>query len=579
MCKENYHENEALEYYCQQCQVCICHKCGQTRHGSHERVEIQQAAEERKVSMANILDNAKAEVVAVESKINEQIELRNTSRARIIAAQNKLSALIRDLKDHEAAIKTQLTETDEKQERDHKSQLEKFQSFVTELKSSIELGEGVLQSDIDLKTLQEEHEVIGRCKELLNQSQKMNIYKPEHVNYVPKKGTVTASGSLVPLGQVIASNTDHSQSIAEGKGLKVAELGIETSFTVTTRDSEGNQFYHEQDQVTVTISSPTGEEEVHVRDCKDGNYTVHYKPTSVSRHDVRIEVNGWPLTGSPWSVNMTPHCYKVVLSHGGQQGEFGHPWGIAKNERTGNIAVADYNNKRIQLFDGSWKHLKTIGDREGSGADAVKIGHPMSVGFSSNGDILVTHEECAHAEEMSAITDHGQFIKKFSEHLLKPLSVFVRIDGGGHVIVCDVGDRNIKVLSPDGAELLQSFSDPNSNANPEIPCYYHDKFLVSYRWNHCVKVFNKEGVFLYDIGYEGSGDERLYRPMGLAVDAFGHVIVCDTGNNKLKVFTVEGKFLNLVGKKTIKVPAFMTVCNNGDIMVSDVVKDCIHVLQ
>ncbi|KAL9954860.1 hypothetical protein ACROYT_G042445 [Oculina patagonica] len=374
MCKEKYHEDEALQYYCQQCKVCICLKCGQTRHGHHQKTEIQQAAEERKVSMANILDKAKAEVVSVESKINEQIELRKESRARIVAAQNKLTELIRDLKEQEATVKTKLTEINEEQERDHQAQLEKFQLLVTELKSSIELGEGVLQNDIGLKILQEEHVAFGGCEELLNQSQKMELYKPEHVNFVPRRGAVTASGRLVPLGQVVASSTDHSQSVAEGKGLKEAELGIETSFTVTTRDSEGNQFYHEQDQVTVTISSSTGEEEMNVEDCKDGNYTVRYKPTSVSLHNVRIEVNGWPLTGSPWSVNMEPHCYKVVLSRGlGRQGEFMRPWGIAKNERTGKIAVADYDDKCIQMFDESWKYLRTIGGEEGSEAGPVKI--------------------------------------------------------------------------------------------------------------------------------------------------------------------------------------------------------------
>ena len=48
--------------------------------------------------------------------------------------------------------------------------------------------------------------------------------------------------------------------MAERKGLKVAELGAETNFTITTRDSEGNQFYDENDQVTLNIFSPKREE-------------------------------------------------------------------------------------------------------------------------------------------------------------------------------------------------------------------------------------------------------------------------------------------------------------------------------
>ena len=585
MCKKKYHEKEALEYYCQQCKICICIKCGQTRHGHHPKVEIQQAADERKVPMANVLDKSKAEVLVVESKINDQIKLRNESRARIVAAQNKMTEvveeLIRDLRDHEMAIKAKLSEMNEAQEVVHVAHLEKFQLFVTELKHLIERGNSIYERGIGLEILEEEGDVFGGLEELLNQSQNIKLYKPEHVNFVVNGGTVADLQRLLPLGHVVATNTDHSQSVAEGKGLKEADCGTETDFTVTTRDSEGNQIYHEQDQLAVTISSATGkEEEVDITDCKDGNYAVHYKPTSVGRHDVRIEVNGWPLTGSPWSINVSPHRYKVVLSCGPYRNY--SPWSITKNERTGNIAVADYFNRRIQLFDERWNYLRTIGDVKGSQIGAMKLGHPVSVAFSRNGDIIFTHRKTPLSEEhkMSVITDRNQFIEQFSDHLLTPLRVSVKTDGDGQVIVCDKGDKKIKVLSHDGTALLQFFSAPNCHETPRFAFYHHDKFFVSYRDVHCVKVFNDEGVFLYNIGSEGSGDERLFRPRALVVDAFGNLIVCDTGNNKLKVFTLDGKFLTSIGEEIRPLRFwFVSVCNNGDVMVSDDSKRCIYVLQ
>ncbi|KAL9954857.1 hypothetical protein ACROYT_G042442 [Oculina patagonica] len=584
LCKEKYHENEALEYYCQQCKVCICHKCGQTRHGHHQKTEIQQAAEERKAPMENVLEKSKAEVVAVKSEINEQIELRNKSKAGVVAAQNKMTEvveeLVRDLRDHEMAVKTILTEINETQEIIHVAKVEKFQLFVTELQSLIERGDSIFERGSGLEILQDEDNVFGGLEELLNQSQEMKIYKPEHVNFVVNKGTVAELRRLLPLGQVVASSTDHSQSVAEGNGLKEADCGTETSFTVTTRDSEGNQFYHEQDQVTVTISSSTGEEEANVEDCKDGNYTVRYKPTSVGRHDVGIEVNGWPLTGSPWSLHVSTHQYKVVFScgsNGKRQGEFNAPWGTAKHERTGNTAVADYFNKRIQLFDENWKFLKTIEDVKVLRTDAVKLGHPTSVAFARNGDILVIHGDAAHtAKKLSVISDRGEFIEHFSKYLIRPFSVFVKANDDSHVIVCDLGDNKIKVLSPDGAKLLQSFRAPHCNTSPGFVCYYHDKFFVSYA--DCVKVFNKEGVFLYDIGSEESGDEKLCNPLGLTVDAFENLIVCDNGNRKLKIFTLDGKFLTSIDEE-IKTPWLVTVCNNGVVLVSDRCEHCIHVLQ
>lgn len=573
-CEETFHENEVLEYYCKECNVCICLKCGQTRHDRHNKCEIQQAAEEQKVTMAEVVEEAKAEVVVIESKMDEQIELRSKSKARNVAAQDKVTEivenLVRVLKEHELNIKTKLVEIDETQEKDHEAQMIAFQMFAEKLKNSIERSEGVFQRGVAVEVLQEES-----CKDLLNQSQEMKLYKPEFVNYVPKREVVNALTRLASgLGQVVTSNTDHSQSVAVGKGLKEAEVAIEANFTITTRDSEGKQFYSEQDHVTAIISSPTGKEEVQIRDCKDGNYTAHYQPKDFGRHDVQVEINGWPLTGSPWIVDVKPHHYKVVSScgsYGTEEGEFDEPWSVAKDEATGHIAVADFGNKRIQVFQEEWKYLRTI--------QGVKLGHPISVAFSKNSDIIVTHAEDIdlHSLKLSAITDRGQFIEQFSEHLIKPYSVSVTNDGHGHVIVCDAGDKKIKVLSPDGVELLQSFCDPHCNRSPELALYHRDIFVVYY-WAHCVKVFNEKGVYLYDIGSEESCEECLIRPVGLAVDSFQNLIVCDTGNWRLKVFTLDGKFVTSIADE-IRGPWFVAVCKNGDVIVADAFKHCIHVLQ
>ena len=381
------------------------------------------------------------------------------------------------------------------------------------------------------------------------------------------------------LENIVSYNTDHSNSQAEGKGLKEVDQGVETNFTVTTRDSERKPFYSEREQVTVTISSRTGEEEIQITDCKDGNYTVHYKPKSVGRHDVAIEVNGWPLTGSPWRVDVKPHQYKVVKScgsRGKREGEFKGPFSIAKNEKRGNIAVADYRNKRVQVFDENLKYLRTIGGGTGSQTGAaVEIGYPRSMAFLRNGDMIVIHYD--KKSKMSVITDDGQFIEQFSEHLINPFGVFGKTGDDGHVIVCDSGNC-IKVLSSDGTELLQSFSFPDSYIIPGCVFYHHDMFFVSYPSAHCVKVFSKEGVFLYNIGSEGSGEGQLESPEGLVVDAFDNLIVCDSENHRLQMFTLDGKFLTSFHQEILE-PWAATICKNGDLLVTDVVKYSVLVFR
>ena len=579
MCPQKYHENEALEYFCQDCNVCICHKCSVVIHNRHIMVDIQQAAEEQKMQMTQIFARVNDQVADVETKIMKQTELMKKSEEEIYTAERMVTEtveeIIRIAREHETAIKTKLTEIKVTQQRDHAAKLENFQLFAAQLRSSVECGVGIVQRNIGPEILQEGHAVFSRCEELLT-AEDMKICKPQHFSYCVNKEAINTVRRLVP-GQVITSHTDPSQSLAEGKGLKEAELDAETNFTVTTRDSQGNQFYNEQDQVAVAIHVVTGkDEQTKIEDYKDGNYTVRYKPKSVGLHDITVEVNGKPLTGSPWRVHVTGHQYKALHSFGSPgkgPGEFNGPYSIAVSERTGNIAVADCFNNRVQLFDSVWKYLRTIGDK-GPGAERIK--RPVSVAFAASGDVIVIHGELLKPHKMFLFTKHGKFIKHIRQHLINPLGVSVRTDG--HMIVCDWGDDSVKILSPDGTELLQSFSAPDYDDPPLFAVCHQDMFFVSYGGANCVKVFSKEVVFLYDIGRGGSGDGQLYEPHGLAIDKFNNLIVCDKSNNILQVFSLDGKFVNSVTEGMDSARS-VAVTKDGNLLVCDLYKHCIHVFQ
>lgn len=302
MCR--YHVDEECLYYCRKCKVCICRICGQRLHDNHTKAGIQQAAEERKRSLEKILFEAKAEIVAVERKIRKQMELREKSKSRTAAAKKKVisnvEGLIQVLRDHENVVKVKLTEIDEKQEKNHSARLEKLETFASELRKSVERSEGIFQRDNAVEILEDENVVFTPCKELLSRCQKMKVYTPDDISYVVDTTNMTALREMIQqsLDQIFVS--DHSRSVAQGKGLNEADLGAQAEFTVITKDSEGKQFYSEQGQVTVFVESMSGAEEVHIIDEKDGIYTVHYNPRSVGPYQIDIEINGWPLTGSSW---------------------------------------------------------------------------------------------------------------------------------------------------------------------------------------------------------------------------------------------------------------------------------------
>ncbi|XP_020915953.1 E3 ubiquitin-protein ligase TRIM71-like, partial [Exaiptasia diaphana] len=48
LCKEKFHDGARLEYFCKTCKKCICQKCGTTTHSIHDKISIEEAAEEAK---------------------------------------------------------------------------------------------------------------------------------------------------------------------------------------------------------------------------------------------------------------------------------------------------------------------------------------------------------------------------------------------------------------------------------------------------------------------------------------------------------------------------------------------------
>ena len=84
--------------------------------------------------------------------------------------------------------------------------------------------------------------------------------------------------------------------------------------------------------------------------------------------------------------------------------------------------------------------------------------------------------------------------------------------------------------------------------------FHENKFFVSYPTACCVKAFDKDGNFLYDIGNANLDQGKLQKPRGLAIDTFSNLVVCDEEHKTLNVFRLDGTFLNTAGSNKIDCP-------------------------
>ena len=491
MCSQQYHENQPLEFYCEECKVLICQKCCIVSHNRHTITDTQKAAQVQKMQMKDALEKVKAETVIYENEIRKQTELMDKTKNEILSAEKKMTDAveerIRELREHERVMKAKFAEIYEAQQKHHATQLENFELVLTQLQSCIERGESALERNVSAEILQTNQIIVGRCEELLNVT-KPDIYKPPHVNYI-------IENQLNPgLDRIVVSNTDPLLSLAEVDNQELVKEKTVANFIIVTRDSDGKQCYHEDDEVKVNIITPADDQlETEIKDSKDGKYTVTYTPQCVGQHGVEIQVNGQPLTGSPWVVQVIPHQYQFAFqfgSKGKEQRQFDQPLGIAVSDKSSTLAVADLKNKRVQMFSFDGNFLREIALQAGT----------CSVAFTESGDLLSFVARVDR--KLPLYTEGGQFIRYISdEHVKTPW--YISVGSDGRIITCDRKGKTINVLSPDGKNLLQSFSAPGCDAVPWCAVYQQDKFFVSYPGAHRVVVFKNAGEYLYDIGSKG----------------------------------------------------------------------------
>ncbi|XP_068675572.1 E3 ubiquitin-protein ligase TRIM71-like [Montipora foliosa] len=585
MCSQQYHEDQPLEFYCENCKVLICHKCTVVSHNRHTTTDTQKAAQEQKMQLADAVAKVKAEIVRYENEIQKQTDLRSKNRIEILNEEKKMAdtveKLIRDLREHERKMKNKFREMYEAEQKHHATRLENFELVVTQLKSCFERCQSILERNFSVEILQTNHAILGRCNELLN-DRKLDLYRSPHLHYVVEK-------KLDLMDRVVVTKTDTSKCLAEGQDSKEVKERKETYFVIVTKDSEGFQCYQQDDKIKVDILTPEGDQlKIHIKDTKDGNYRVTYTPQGAGQHRVEIFVNGQPLAGSPWIVQVHQHQYQFAFQFGSEgkgQGEFDTIFDIDVSQKTGTIAVAECGNQRIQLFSSEGKFQSEIKTDCSPSSVTFKFrreikidGRPWSVAFTDSGDLLTLVPKSDN--KLRLFSEEGHFIKHINDKHLD-IPVCLSIVSGGRIIITDHGDKKIKVLSPDGNDLLQSFSAPECDESPFCAIYHQNKFFVSYFFADCVKVFDKTGVYLHDIGSKGSNDNQFHCPYGLVIDKYNRLIVCDAGNHRLQLFALDGNFLSKIDGQYFenRPPSYVAINSGGNLIVASIVNRPISVFH
>ena len=152
MCLQQYHENQPLEFFCEECKVPICLKCSVVSHNRHTITDTQKAAQLQKMQMKDALEKVKAETIISDDRIRKQTELMEKSRNEVISAENTMTdavdECIRQLQEHKKTMKAKFAEIYQAQQKHHATHLETLELVLSQQKSCVEQGESIVERNM-----------------------------------------------------------------------------------------------------------------------------------------------------------------------------------------------------------------------------------------------------------------------------------------------------------------------------------------------------------------------------------------------------------------------------------------------
>ena len=213
-------------------------------------------------------------------------------------------------------------------------------------------------------------------------------------------------------------------------------------------------------------------------------------------------------------------------------------------EADGILYVADPGAKGVHRFDPKGGDYDLI---HATGGKALPS--PVGLALGASGEVYVTDSALGQvfvirpgAEEAAPVS-LGAALHQPTGIACDPAS--------GRLYVVDTAAHDIKVFNRDGTLVSnighRGVQDGEFNFPTLLWRTREGLLYVTDSLNYRIQILDREGRFVAKFGRhgDGSGDQQIQK--GVAIDSYGHVYVVDSLIGAFQIFDDAGKFLLLVG--------------------------------
>ena len=266
----------------------------------------------------------------------------------------------------------------------------------------------------------------------------------------------------------------------------------------------------------------------------------------------------------------------VTGKQGRAPGELNWPCGVAINEATNQIFVANCSNDRIEIFSETGEYLNQLGGREldspygiaihenslfvssfmrhriskysltdfslvkeigGVGSNNGEFKYPRQLTTDPNGHVYIAD---GHNDRICVLDTFLHHMRNIThQSISKPYDL--KLSHDRIYVLCPYKNPCMLVLSIEG-DMLHSLISRGHGMDVLSPwffCLYRNNNIVTSDIDtHCIRVFSPAGDLLHTIGRQGHQQGMLFQPRGIAITPNGKLVcVSDNLNYGLQIYS------------------------------------------
>ena len=562
------HNDQQLDFYCQQCIIPVCIKCTIINHKDHPVTEVSKQVDSNKATVHESIQGFQVaqqqlkKVLISGEEMKEKINARKNEIDTII--HQNFATLHQLLHEREEALLAQSNEVANSKEACLSLQLEGIHHLLDTMTYCESLVTSAIGEYNDVELLSVAHTLQTRANQLQQEFSKTSFE-------VCESPTISVDINTDEVATKIANVDITFNEISPNNTTAVVPFNDvlvdkESTIRIISRDSKGKELSKGGAIVSgrfVPVEEKGTPIEANSTDCGDGTYLVSLTPQQLGQHKLSLTIKDQSIQGSPFNLSVVATRDYTILKNPVQTiTGINTPRFIAFSNND-DMFVTSFSNHYIYVYDSNGRQKTTIGSY---GTGHLHFNNPT--GITINDDIMYVAEYGGH--RIYKLTLGGKFLGTFGSkgsgkgQFSHPYDICIGPDG--RIYVTDYSNHRIQVFHQD--ETFSHNIDSNVSGNKEFLspgglCFDHLHYLhVTCYHSNKVAVFTPEGQYIRQYG-----QSHLNRPCGIAIDSTGNSLVVNYSSNSLSIFDPHGNYIHSI--RGFKYPTGAAVASNGSVWIAD----------